>query len=114
MKFVETIQPSSNDILLDIGGHPFNWYRRGGLFKRVDTLNLTLQPMDHIPDSAPEIHALQADARQLAVDDQSNDIVFSNSAIEHVGDFKTESNSPGKLDALANDYGSRHPHDLAP
>jgi hypothetical protein len=90
VKFVETIQPSSNDILLDIGGHPFNWYRRGGLFKRVNTLNLTLQPMDHIPDSAPEIHALQADARQLAVDDQSNDIVFSNSAIEHVGDFQDQ------------------------
>jgi hypothetical protein len=50
LKFFETIQPSSNDILLDIGGSPFNWYRRGGLVKRVDTLNLTLQPMDLMPD----------------------------------------------------------------
>jgi hypothetical protein len=52
VKFVETIQPSSNDILLDTGGYPFNWYRRGGLVKRVDTLNLTLQPMDLMPDEA--------------------------------------------------------------
>jgi SAM-dependent methyltransferase len=90
VKFVETIQPSSTDILLDIGGYPFNWYRRGGLVKRVDTLNLTLQPMDHIPDAAPEIHTLQGDARQLAMDDQSYDIVFSNSVIEHVGDFQDQ------------------------
>jgi SAM-dependent methyltransferase len=90
VKFVETIQPSSTDILLDIGGYPFNWYRRGGLVKRVDTLNLTLQPMDHIPDAAPEIYTLQGDARQLAMDDQSYDIVFSNSVIEHVGDFQDQ------------------------
>ena len=89
-KFVETIQPSSNDILLDIGGYPFNWYRRGGLVKRVDTLNLTLQPIDLMPDEAPEIRALQGDARYLAMSDRSYDIVFSNSVIEHVGDFQDQ------------------------
>jgi SAM-dependent methyltransferase len=90
VKFVETIQPSSNDILLDTGGYPFNWYRRGGLVKRVDTLNLTLQPIDLMPDEAPEIRALQGDARYPAIDDQSYDIVFLNSIIEYVGDFQDQ------------------------
>lgn len=88
--FVTALRPSSNETLLDIGGYPFNWFTRGGLVKRVDTLNLTLTPADHIPDGAPEIHALQGDARDLKMADQSYDIVFSNSVIEHVGTLEDQ------------------------
>ncbi len=39
-RFVDTVRPERSGTLLDIGGYPFNWFRRGEHFSRVDVLNL--------------------------------------------------------------------------
>jgi hypothetical protein len=89
-QFVETIRPTPQDHLLDIGGYPFNWYGRGGVIGRVDTLNLTTSPPADAPAGTPEIRSITGDARRLPFADDSYGIVFSNSVIEHVGDLKDQ------------------------
>ena len=86
-RFVDTVRPERSGTLLDIGGYPFNWFRRGEHFSRVDVLNLgPVQPVDP-PAGAPLVRALSGDGRKLDFPDSSYDIVFSNSVIEHVGGF---------------------------
>ena len=89
-RFVATIHPCSDEVLLDIGGYPFNWFARGGVVSKVDVLNLQLSPIVDVPPGAPVIRALSGDARELAFPDQCYDIVFSNSVIEHVGNLQDQ------------------------
>lgn len=86
-RFVDTLQPQKSDTLLDLGGYPFNWFRRGEHFSRVDTVNLGRPAPFEAPPGAPAIRSLSGDARKLDLADNSYDIVFSNSVIEHVGDL---------------------------
>jgi hypothetical protein len=89
-RFVEQIRPQQNERLLDIGGYPFNWFQRGAIIRQVDVLNLELASFDPPPQGAPEIRAIEGDARCLGMPDGSYDIVFSNSVIEHVGTFSDQ------------------------
>lgn len=89
-RFAETLRPLPSESVLDIGGYPFNWFRRGGAIGRVDVLNLQLTPAVEAPPGAPAIRALAGDARRLEMREGSYDIVFSNSVIEHVGSFEDQ------------------------
>lgn len=88
--FVEVIQPAAQETLLDVGGYPFNWYHRGAAVHRVDVLNLELSGSIQVPPGAPTIRAIAGDARQLSMPDHAYDVVFSNSVIEHVGDWNDQ------------------------
>jgi hypothetical protein len=88
--FIQTLQPNSDETLLDIGGYPFNWFQRGGLIGQVDVLNLELSPLQNPPIGAPLIRAISGDARCLGFADGTYDIVFSNSVIEHVGEIEDQ------------------------
>lgn len=90
LAFVENLKPCPDDLLLDIGGYPFNWFQRGKIIRRVDVLNLDLVPLHETPPGAPAIRALSGDARRLPFCDHTYDIVFSNSVIEHVGDLEDQ------------------------
>lgn len=89
-KFCETIIPKQTDHLLDIGGYPFNWYSRKSVIGKVDVLNLHLDEIFDAPPNAPQIRALKGDARKLNMENSSYDIIFSNSVIEHVGNFSDQ------------------------
>jgi hypothetical protein len=89
-RFVEAIEPSTADSLLDIGGYPFNWFNRGNFIGKVDVLNLKLKPLESQPTGAPAIRAISGDARSLEFPDGQYDIVFSNSVIEHVGNLEDQ------------------------
>lgn len=89
-RFVTALHPGPSDVLLDIGGYPFNWFCRGNLIHKVDVLNLELQPLEQTPAGAPEIRAIAGDARRLDFTDRVYDIVFSNSVIEHVGPLEDQ------------------------
>jgi SAM-dependent methyltransferase len=90
-RFVDALNPTPADVLLDIGGYPFNWFKRGEVIGHVDVLNLELLPLvEDAPAGAPEIRAIAGDARRLQFPDGQYDIVFSNSVIEHVGTWEDQ------------------------
>lgn len=72
-------------LLLDVGGSPSDWFGRVSTVEEVDCLNLG-EPLAIIPsDNSPNIRALQGDGRMLNYRDESYEVVYSNSVIEHVG-----------------------------
>ena len=81
MKFIHRFEPKADQVILDVGGSPYNWnlvdYRG-----RVVMLNI--DPVDDAT-SAPNLQFVIGDGTALAYEDEAFDIVFSNSVIEHVG-----------------------------
>src|SRR5260370_11008032 len=76
-QFVETFQITENTRILDVGGTDFNW----SLLRvrpRVVLLNMPRE------EQAGTVW-VGGDGRMLPFRDQSFDVVFSNSVIEHVG-----------------------------
>lgn len=83
-QFVDRIQPKPNERILDIGGYPATWDDQRHLVKEIHIANV--HPIT--PPSDPEnMHFHVADGCALPFEDNSFDIVFSNSVIEHVGDL---------------------------
>jgi SAM-dependent methyltransferase len=70
--------------VLDVGGSEFNWLLMPAL-PRLTVLNLSLPKK-----RGSEIAWLVADGRRLPFRDRGFDIVYSNSVIEHLGDFASQ------------------------
>jgi hypothetical protein len=88
--FLERAKPRPDDVLLDVGGYPTNWSGLERPVRRIDVLNV--HEIDWDPASSPalEIRTLEGDGRALDAADGAYDIVFSNSVIEHVGDWQAQ------------------------
>jgi hypothetical protein len=89
-KFFAHFSPSSEVRLLDIGGEPETWTNEieQGLNFHVTQINLEPRPVP-----APlkdKLVAVRADATALPYADNSFDIAFSNSVIEHVGGWERQ------------------------
>lgn len=86
-KFLDTFQPTEKTTILDVGGYYHFWRDL-----RVP-LPITLLNID-APPPAGEMPAnftfTSGDGRCLPFADNSFDIVFSNSVIEHVGTYKDQ------------------------
>lgn len=97
--FLQIMRPSSHETILEVGGEPQQWLQCG---YRGTIVFLNLYDSKDFQHIAPNFHYLQGDGRCLDLPDNSFDIVFSNSVIEHVGalaeqkQFANETSRVGK------------------
>ena len=88
--FLRLISPTASDILIDVGGYPEFWTSHPQPVKRIDTLNVFEVPCDNAQCPDHNIRTLVGDGCSLNMPDQSYDIGFSNSVIEHVGSWERQ------------------------
>jgi len=103
--FVRTLAPESNQSLLDVGGDPGFWTQHAPMFGRIDTLDVYPRPWDGTRFPEHRIQVLVGDGCALSFADQSYDVAFSNSVIEHVGSGKSKRRLQGKFAGLVNQCG---------
>jgi hypothetical protein len=87
--FLATVRPGPGSTLVDIGGYWWNWIDRAGSIGSV----LCVNPVDAGDGTAaglPNVRQEKGDGCSLTYADGSFDIAFSNSVIEHVGDFSQQ------------------------
>ena len=80
------LKPTVTDSLVDVGGNWWNWQEEHGNFGRVLCVNSTAL-REHEPAGLANVELAQGDGCKLFFADAAFDIAFSNSVIEHVGDF---------------------------
>jgi hypothetical protein len=91
--------------ILDIGGRAQYWEMMlGGLSLPVEP-QITLLNTEALSVSRPSISAVEGDARAMPqYADQQFDIVFSNSTIEHVGDFADQQRMANEVRRVGRQY----------
>lgn len=88
--FNRLINPKPTDILIDVGGYPGEWTYLPQIPKRIDCLNI--HPIGWSEESAPNHHITTVVGNGCALDypDNHYDILYSNSVIEHVGEWERQ------------------------
>jgi hypothetical protein len=88
--FLHLLKPCASDTLLDVGGNPGFWLSHPQPTERIDTLNV--HEVSWISTNSPNHHikTLVGDGCSLAMPNESYDIGFSNSVIEHVGSWERQ------------------------
>ena len=84
--FLDVLQPTASTRILDVGGYVGDW-KNAGVTSSVTCLNV--EPASGQPTTGRIVYET-GDGRNLKHADQSFDIVFSNSVIEHVGAFQDQ------------------------
>jgi hypothetical protein len=96
--FLETCRPDRDTLVLDVGGNPGIWNLIPEVRRpRVVYLNL---PRAH-EDSDDRSRLVFGDGLHLPFADQSFDLVFSNSVIEHVGDAANQARFAAEIRRVA-------------
>src|SRR5262249_30272488 len=86
--FLEKLKPTAATTILDVGGYPETWR---GLPVRARITVLNVHEIDYVPQRHdPPITTVVGDGCRLACADDSCDIVFSNSVIEHLSNFENQ------------------------
>jgi hypothetical protein len=84
--FLDVFRPAASTRILDVGGFVGDW-KSAGILSSVTCLNVV--PASSQPATAQVVYET-GDGRDMRFADQSFDIVFSNSVIEHVGVWKDQ------------------------
>jgi ubiquinone/menaquinone biosynthesis C-methylase UbiE len=74
--------------ILDIGGTQGYWKTMG--LDTNDQVFITLLNLTQDNVTLPQVTSIVGDARHIQVEDHSFDVVFSNSVIEHVGNYQDQ------------------------
>lgn len=116
-KFISLLNVSPKDRILDVGGYERIW-EGSGLEENVTLLNLSF------PDKKnPKFKYIEGDACNMnMIADKSFDIAFSNSVIEHVGNFNKQKKFSSEVQRVSykhwiqtpNKYFPIEPHVLFP
>ena len=88
--FLSEIRPTLQDSFLDVGGYPWYWVQYDPIVKLIVTLNLHTVSWDAAAHPRHQFSMVVGDGCDLPFGDKSYDIVFSNSVIEHVGDWRRQ------------------------
>jgi len=87
----------------DLGG-TINFWKQMGYDNRPD-IQITLLNLKSQPTCTENIKSIKGDACNLyAIEDKHFDIVFSNSVIEHVGDFSRQKKMAGEIIRVGKGY----------
>ena len=99
--------------ILDLGGRPDFWQNSAFLalnHSDVEITFLNIEPVDH-----PNYRCLIGDARNLArFKDNEFDVVFSNSVIEHLGDYKEQRKMAQEIQRVGQRYFVQTPNRYFP
>lgn len=85
--FLQKLKPSAEWRMLDVGGYPSFWTQRAQPVGQIVCLNVHEVAWDGKAFPSHRIETMVGDGCRLPFPDGSFDIVFSNSVIEHVGDW---------------------------
>ncbi|MCW1923516.1 class I SAM-dependent methyltransferase [Luteolibacter arcticus] len=90
-QFVRLLAPSRGDSLIDIGGELGFWTSYPPVVGSIDLVNPKVMQIDSAAHPEHAQRTIVGDGRHLVdVGDQSYDIAFSNSVIEHVGTWEDQ------------------------
>lgn len=98
--------------ILDIGGTEEYWKMM--LADRDDRIFITLLNLNQVTVMSPNMTSVAGDARDIQVKDKSFDIVFSNSVIEHVGNYQDQSRMANEVVRLGRRYFIQTPNKYFP
>jgi hypothetical protein len=99
--FLCLIKPAVDDVLIDVGGYPWYWTSYPQYVKRIDTLNIHQVKWNNISEPHHHIRTLIGDGCSLEMSNQSYDIGFSNSVIEHVGSWERQKQFASEIRRVA-------------
>lgn len=104
-KFLSVLSVTKNNTILDVGGSPYFW-EGSGLEDKVTILN------NRLPNDQPKPYRwVKGDACNMDMfDDRSFCLVFSNSVIEHVGDFSRQQKMAGEIRRVGKKYWVQTPY----
>ncbi len=119
--FLRMVAPSASDILIDIGGYPESWVSHHQYVKRIDCLNLDVTKHGKYAINY-NIWSIVGDGCSLSVANNSYNIGYSNSVIEHVGSWERQKMFASEIRRVAMDLWVQtpayecpiEPHYLAP
>jgi ubiquinone/menaquinone biosynthesis C-methylase UbiE len=88
--FLNKISPTRAMSLLDVGGYPSSWTQYKPVVGCLDILNIHPIELAKADCSNYNMRAMIGDGCNLDFPNNSYDIVFSNSVIEHVGSYEKQ------------------------
>jgi hypothetical protein len=112
--FLQLMDPVDRPLsILDVGGTPAFWERMG--FADPSEAQITLVNLKEVEVNNPVFTSLAGSACDLSrFDDQSFDIVFSNSVIEHVGGLKDQQDMAAEVMRVGKRYFVQTPNKWFP
>lgn len=113
--FMEVIRPTSKERILDLGCGDGSYFEK--FFHDVATiiaLDIKWDRLREMRRKFPYVRAVVADGRKLPFKDKVIDVAFSNSTIEHLGDFAAQNLFAQEVRRVAKRYFVQTPNRYFP